>query len=239
MRNEEPQPLSLQPAYALHTRDYRETSLIVEFFTPAHGRVAAVARGARSVRRGASQRAILQPLQPLWIELGGHGELKSLRNAEARAAVVALRGPRLFGALYLNELLCRLLHRDDAHDALFARYEATLQALAGAALLDVALRHFEIDLLDALGYGFSLLEASDSGAPLAADARYEFDPQRGLVSAPAHNDAALRGGDILDFAAGRYSAESRRALKRLCRLALRPHLGSKPLRSRELFVAAR
>lgn len=227
---------SLQPAYVLHARDYRDTSLLIEFFTPLHGRVSAVARGARSVKRGSSQRAILQPLQPLWIELGGHTELKNLRQVETRAAALPLRGPVLFSALYLNELLCRLLHRDDAHAELFADYENTLQQLAGDHLLDVVLRRFELRVLEELGYGFSLAHLADSGVSIVANDFYEFDAQRGLVLGRQDNPRAINGRDILDFIEGNYSASARRALKSLCRQALRPHLGDKPLRSRDLFT---
>jgi DNA replication and repair protein RecO len=41
---------SNQPAYVLHTYEFKETSLVVELFTKEHGRVAAVAKGARRPR---------------------------------------------------------------------------------------------------------------------------------------------------------------------------------------------
>ena len=229
------QPGHLQPAYVLHARDYRDTSLLIDFFTPAHGRVAAVARGARSVRRGSSQRAILQPGQPLWVSMVGSGELKSLRDAEVRAPAWPLRGQRLFSALYLNELLSRLLHRDDAHIALFSDYENTLQQLAGSELLDIVLRHFELRLLDELGYALVLDQVADSGEPVAASRLYQLDAQGGLIEVCGRSAAGIAGAAILDFLAGNYSLEARRALKHLCRRALRLHLGPKPLRSRELF----
>jgi DNA repair protein RecO (recombination protein O) len=230
---------SLQPAYVLHTRDYRDTSLLVEFFTPLHGRVSTVAKGARSARRGSSQRAILQPFQPLLVDIGGHAELKYLRHVETRASAFVLQGKTLFSAFYLNELLCRLLHRDDAHDELFADYENTLRALVQPDFLDVALRRFELRLLEELGYGFDLAYAVDSDAPIAVDRFYQYDAQRGLVAGNPAHPRAVSGRDILDFLAGNYSPAARRALKNLCRQALRPHLGDKPLHSRGLFITDR
>jgi DNA repair protein RecO (recombination protein O) len=230
---------SLHPAFVLHTRDYRDTSLLVEFFTPLYGRVSAVARGARSVKRGSSQRAILQPFQPLLIDIVGRTELKTLRHVEARGAAFPLRAQVLYSALYLNELLCRLLHRDDAHAELFGDYGNTLKQLADSALLDVLLRQFEMRLLEELGYGFSLAYAADNGEPITANVFYEFDTQQGLIAAYANNPRAVKGKDILDFVAGDYSPEARRALKQLCRQALRPHLGPQPLRTRELFITDR
>lgn len=229
----------MQSAYVLHARDYRDTSLLVELLTPDQGRIAAVARGARSQRRGSSQRALLQPFQPLWIECAGTGDLKSLRHVEARAPALPLRGPMLFSGLYINEILCRLLHRDDPHDALFQDYEATLQQLAQHDMIDVVLRCFEVRLLDELGYGFDLRAEAHSGAMVSAERDYAFDAAAGLIAAAAAapGQPLFRGVDILDFLAGNYSPQARRTLKSICRLALQPHLGDKPLRSRELFAS--
>lgn len=227
----------LQSAYLLHSRDYRDTSLIVELFTPDQGRIAAVGRGAKTARRGGAPRALLQPFQPLWVTLAGRGELKSLRGVEQRATPLALRGRALFSGLYINELLCRVLPHEDPQPDLFADYEAALASLADALPLDIVLRRFELRLLDALGYGLSLETDASSGADLDPSGDYGFDPQRGLLPLYGRIDTiAFRGGDLLDFAAGRYTADARRALKALCRMALRPHLGEQPLRSRLLFA---
>jgi DNA repair protein RecO (recombination protein O) len=226
----------LVPAFVLHARDYRDTSLLIDFLTPEHGRIHAIAKGARSVRRGVSQRAILQPLQPLWIECGGRGELKSLHAVEVRAPLFGLRGHALFSALYLNELLCRLLHRDDPHPQLFDDYAVALEQLGGSLPLDITLRHFELRLLDELGYGLSLTHEGESGNALQRDWRYGFDAQRGLVLSKSQYGQVFLGADLLDFGAGKLTDTARRAVKNLCRIALQVHLGKKPLQSRALFM---
>jgi DNA repair protein RecO (recombination protein O) len=153
---------------------------------------------------------------------------------------LALHGRSLFSGLYVNELVCRAVPHEDPHPGLFADYEAVLARLATPAPLDIVLREFELRLLDALGYGMSLGLDADSGAAIDPDNSYWFDPQRGLVPAFGRTDVAVfRGRDLLDFEAGHYSPEARRALKALCRLALRPHLGDQPLRSRLLFAIDR
>ncbi|HEY3699754.1 MAG TPA: DNA repair protein RecO [Spongiibacteraceae bacterium] len=231
----------MQSAYLLHARDYRDTSLLVELLTPECGRISAIARGARSSRRGYSQRAILQPFQPLWLEVAGNAELKTLRQVEARAVAVPLRRQGLLSGLYVNELLCRLLHRDDPHPALFDDYEQVLRALLQIDQLDIALRHFELRLLEELGYGINLTVDAISGADIEADTNYHFDANSGLSRADSQPLSAncFSGGDILDFAAENYTVNARRTLKWLCRAALQPHLGSKPLRSRSLFSGER
>lgn len=230
---------SLQPAYLLHARDYRDTCLLVELLTEQGARVGAVARGARRARKGYSQRAILQPFQPLWVSFGGRGELKTLHTVESRAPALALRGKLLFSGLYLNELLCRLLQRDDPQPELFTDYERTVTALAAGGPVDIVLRHFELQLLRELGYGFSLTEDAAAGAPLEPGHYYRFDAELGLLAddGTAGAQPLFVGRDLLAFAAGDYSDEARRALKLLCRLALRPHLGDKPLLSRQLFAS--
>jgi DNA repair protein RecO (recombination protein O) len=227
---------TLHPAFVLHARDFRDTSLLVELFTPEAGRIGLVARGVRSQRRGASRRALLQPLVPLWVDWGGRGELKNLQQIEPRAAMVALQGPALFSVLYLNELLCRLLPRDDPHPELFTDYEAALAALASAVPVELPLRRFELRLLESLGYGVSLQVDADGNA-LAADGWYRFDAGAGLRRLPAAAEGALAGRDLLAFDAdpGQCDAAARRTLKRLCRQALQPHLGDRPLKSRQLF----
>lgn len=231
---------SLQPACLLHARDYRDACLLVELFTPGQGRISAVAKGARRSRKGYSQRAILQPFQPLWIAVGGRGELKTLRTAEGRDSAVPLHGRALFSGLYLNELLCRLLPREDPHPELFSDYESALAALVGLDAIDIVLRQFELRLLEELGYGFSLEFEAQTGAPIAPDRRYHFDPQAGLLrSVAGAAEPLFEGADIAAFVRGDYTEAARRAMKVLCRLALRPHLGNKPLLSRQLFIGER
>ncbi len=225
----------MQSAYVLHARDYRDTSLLVECFTEHGERLSAIARGARSNRRGVSQRSLLQPFQPLWIELGGASELKLLKHVEPRAAAVPLQRQGLFSGLYVNEVLCRLLHRNDPHPDLFLEYERVLPQLRELDQLDIALRCFELRLLEELGYGLDLAIDAD-GRPIDAVRFYRFDSDRGLSVAAVDAPLALSGQALREFAAGNYTAAARRTLKWLCRAALQPHLGEKPIRSRALFT---
>lgn len=225
----------MHAAYILHARDYRDTSLIVEVFTEQGERVSAIARGARSQRRGVSQRSLLQPFLPVWVELSGAGELKLLKQVESRAGAISLQRQGLFSGLYLNELLCRLLHRDDPHPDLFPEYEQVLPQLLELDRLDIALRHFELRLLEVLGYGLDLTSDVE-GEPINAALRYQFYPSQGLIIAPHRDETALSGRALRDFVAGDYNVDARRTLKWLCRAALQPLLGTKPLRSRSLFM---
>src|SRR5260221_3713193 len=118
-------------AFVLHTYAYRETSLIVETFTADYGRVAMVARGAKRPR--SETRGLLQAFQPLVLSWSGGGELKTLLKAEWGGGLALPRGAALLCGFYLNELLLKLLAREDPHAALYRDYQEALQALGAGA----------------------------------------------------------------------------------------------------------
>jgi DNA repair protein RecO (recombination protein O) len=235
--------VSLQPAYILHSRPYRDSSQILEALTAEYGRVSLVARGARRrTRGGGSNSALLQPFTPLLLSFSGRTELKSLTATEGVASRMLLRGERMYSGLYVNELLVRLLHRHDSHPQLFAAYGEALAALAGQGPVDAVLRRFELMLLDQLGYGFDLRVDGHSGVPVQQEAWYHFHPDFGLVARGAKADPsrpAFAGADLLAIAAGDFTGPARTTAKRLLRQALATHLGEAPLHSRDLFRSAK
>lgn len=236
--------IDLQPAYVLHTQPFQNTSLLVDFFCLDHGRVRGVAKGAR--RPKSRTRALLQPFQPLLVSLAGRSELKSLVAVEGSVSAFSLYGTRLFSGLYLNELLVRLLLSNEGHTELYQSYQQAIIGLHGDRDLSQILRRFELELLDALGYGFNRQTDCNTGQPIEPDATYLFHPDVGFERVlatgeiRAGNPALFSGGEILllgssnlgDRAAGN-------AARRLTRIALQAHLGDKPLMSRELFLKQR
>lgn len=216
-------------AWVLHRRPYRNTSLIVEFLTATGGRLAAVARSGR-------KQPHLQPFQPLTVFVGGRGELRSLKNAEPAGSAMTLKGEALYCGLYLNELLVRMLHRDDPQPGLADEYEQALARLrADDWPRDLVLRQFEQSLLQMLGYGLSL-EQDVQGVPIDAGQHYRLIPDEGLL---ADSNGRYPGAGLLALAQGDWQHEdSRRLARDLMREALAPHLGDKPLISRQLFRQA-
>lgn len=227
-------PSTLQHAYLLHRRPYRETSLLIEAFTASAGRIALIAKGARGGRKGNA--ALLQPFQPLLLSWSLRGEVGTLTAVEPREQGVSLSGTALFSGFYLNELLMRLLARHDPHPEMFERYEVTLPLLAEAARAEWSLRLFERDLLDSLGYGL-LLEQCVDGQTIQPRSDYCYHLESGPV--PASETAGclrVSGATLRALASGEMPDEkSRRDAKRLMRAALGLYLGNKPLQSRELF----
>jgi len=137
-------------AFILHATAWRETSLIVQVFAREQGRVALVAKGAK--RPYSTLRSVLQVFEPLTLAWSGAGEVKTLTRAELAGAYL-LPGTALMSAWYLNELLLRLLPREDAHPLLFDAYDQALVSLARGHWAAGALRRFEWTLLQETGYG--------------------------------------------------------------------------------------
>lgn len=222
-----------QPAYVLHVRAWRETSLLLEAFTRDFGRVGLVARGVRSARARLA-RSALEPLQALRLGWSGRGELQTLTAAEADGRPArALRGDALLSALYVNELLVRLIARDDPHPRLFDRYGGLLEALTETSSVAWQLRCFERDLLGAIGYGMQLETAADTGEAIDAESAYDYLPEQGAVAAGHHPDSVrVRGSALLALAAGvRPDTGDLAALRRLMRTLIGAHVGEHGLQS--------
>ena len=230
---------ALQRCFVLHRRDFGNTSLLLDIFSAEGGRLPVLAKGAKRGR--AAQGAILQPFHPLWACWAGRGEVRSLTSAEAAGSPLALSGQALFCGLYLNELLTLLLERGDPHPNLFAFYHAALQGLAGGEHLETGLRQFELRLLGELGYG-PLLDQAEDG-PIRAEDRYHCVPGQPprRVQVGEGNTQALQGATLLALVGGTTLGEPwmAREARDLLRRLLAPHLGTRPLKSRELFRQAR
>ncbi len=225
-----------QPAWILHARPYRETSLLVDALTLDDGRVAFIARGVRGARAQAL-RASLQPFQPLRLALAGRGELPTLAATEVHAAASTLSGRALLSAFYLNELLLRLLPRQEPSAPLFWRYGATLDALATGAPPGWPLRRFERDLLIALGHAPRFDIEADDGPAVDPLGRYRIAPERGPLRVAEGARASVSGAALLALAADEDAPE---ALAQELRRAMRPLiaalLGGRELNSWQLVA---
>jgi DNA repair protein RecO (recombination protein O) len=230
-----------QAAFVLHTYAYRETSLIVEAFTAEHGRVAMVARGAKRPR--SETRGLLQAFQPLTLSWMGGGELKTLVKAEWGGGLALPRGAALLCGFYLNELLLKLLAREDPHAALFHDYHDALAALSErttAAEQGAVLRRFELRLLAELGYALPLRHDADTGAAIDPAARYHYDFARGpraarIAREPGVRYPRVRGATLLGLAENAFpDAETAAEAKHLMREILDHYLEERRIFSRRV-----
>ena len=228
-----------EPAFVLHARAWRETSLLVEVLTAEHGRVGLVARGVRGPKKHLL-RAALQPLQHVRFDAVQRGELAQLYAVEAIDAAPRLAGDAALAGFYVNELVLRLAPRHDPHPELYAAYAGTRERLRETGALAWTLRCFERDLLEALGFGFDFAHDGD-GAEIDPAARYRLDPEHGprrLLSDRGHDErsSAATGRALLALASDETPEHDDLASLRLpMRSVLAHHLGARGLKSWEMI----
>lgn len=228
-----------QSVYVLHTYPFKETSLVVELFSREFGRVATTAKGARRPR--SAMRGMLQAFQPMLATWSGKLELKTLHGLEWNGCLLLLQGEALMCGFYLNELLLRLLPREDPHEALFAYYAETLKALASTQHLATTLRRFELKFLQELGYAIPL-QLDANNAPIVMQQAYRYEAEHGAYPIRGtmnryENGVQLSGKTLIDMLNDDYSDEqTQQQSKQLMRYLLAHYLGDKPLHTRQLLI---
>ena len=240
-----------EPAFVVHRYDWSESSLILETFTRHHGRVALVAKGAK--RPSSNFRPVLLPLQPLAISYSGDAEIRTLKAAEWVGAHIMPMGEALLSGYYINELLLRLLARDDPHPRLFDLYAQVVQVLAAGhdGTIAPALRAFELLLLRDIGLLPNLDLQTLTLAPLQANTAYSLFAEGGLRSLASHESngidvsvwQALQGSleDTSPMAAtlrvcAELPADQRNTLQAQLRALVHYHCGVHTLRTRQIMV---
>jgi DNA repair protein RecO (recombination protein O) len=225
-----------QPGFVLHSYPYKETSLIVELLTRDFGRVALIAKGAK--RPHSQLRGVLQTFQPLSISFSGKSELRTLIDADWVGGMLPIEKTALLCGFYLNELMVKLLARDDAHPSLFDHYVSTLNQLAHAEPAPIVLRKFETALLKETGVAADLTRCADTRAKVLADVQYVVDPERGPRPAQADDTAPrVAGKTLLDMEREEYGDPATQAQsKLLMRFLLAWHLIGAPLNTRQILI---
>ena len=244
--------LDNKSAVVLHYYNYRNTSLIVNFFVSDFGKVSAIARGVKGKKTKQNQFSLLQPFQQLNISLTGRQELLILKNIESTSINWKLSGKSLYCAYYLNELLLRLLPSHSDCRQIFSLYDNILTLLSPDAAdlsdtdsrqkqainYEIPLRIFELKLLEFLGYGLNLSHEIETGLLIEADKQYYYVIDAGPCHIkPLDNHyCPVSGCTLIDL--NNLQFNDRKTLhesKQLLKWALAGHLGDKPLKSREMF----
>lgn len=225
----------LQRCFVLHRRPYSESSLILDVFSEEYGRVTLLSKGARSKR--SNLKGALQPFTPLLLKWSGGGSMKTLRQAEAINLGLPLSGINLYSAMYVNELIARVLASEIPFPALFHDYLQALTELAHNTNPEPALRRFELALLSAMGYGVDFLHCAGTGEPIEPTMTYRYREQKGFIASVRKDNLTFLGEELIAISERRFNSKTQlQAAKRFTRIALKPYLGGKPLKSRELFL---
>ncbi len=230
-----------EPAYVLHSHPYKETSLVVEALSRRWGRIGLVARGARRPR--SAMRGLLLAFYPLRLSWSASAELGTLTTVEWVGGQSALSGVGLMCGFYLNELLLRLLPREDPHEALFDAYAASLARLGAGQSPAEVLRTFERRLLTELGYAPLLEQEATSGVPVDPVRQYRYEPELGpvpLQDSPGAQSATgiciVSGRTLLDVARDDYARpQTRDEARRLMRTLIAQRLPGQVLHTRAVL----
>lgn len=225
-----------QPGFVLHSYPYKETSLIVDIFSRDYGRIALIAKGAK--RPHSKLRGVLQTFQPLSIGWSGKSEIRTLTTAEWVGGLLPLEKSALLCGFYLNELLVKLLARDDPHPALFDHYVATLNQLGHDEPAPIVLRKFERALLKETGVAANFVVCSQTGKVVESERIYVVDPERGPRPAmPADTAPRVSGKTLLDMEREDYAdGTTQIQSKFLMRFLLAHHLGGTTLNTRQILI---
>ncbi|WP_068715082.1 DNA repair protein RecO [Vibrio tritonius] len=227
----------LQRCFVLHRRPYSESSLILDVFSEEYGRISLMAKGARAKR--SNLKGALQPFTPLLLKWSGKGSMKTLRQAEPISLGLPLTGISLYSAMYVNELVDRVLAPEVPHPDLFHDYLLALTELVQWDNPEPPLRRFELALLSAMGYGVDFLHCAGTGEPVDPDMTYRYREQKGFIASVRRDNLTFVGNELIAISERRFTTkEQLQAAKRFTRIALKPYLGGRPLKSRELFRQA-
>lgn len=227
--------IDLTPAFLIHRRAFKDSSLLLDFFTQAHGKIRLVGRGLRK------SKTPLQMFQYMKISFYGKGELKTLTTWEADDIPRHLQGEALILGIYANELIARLLQEQDPHPILFDVYKKFISQVSELQqqARRWSLRLFENNLLSELGYGCDL-ENDISGDKIVQEVYYEYQSQSGFVRSDigkisGNTIQLMLSEDVLNVV----DVEQLKLCRDFNRTRLKPLLGNKPLQSRSLFFTSK
>ena len=221
---------SLQKAYVIHSRPYKETSLIVTFLTEKKGKISAVAKGAK--RKNSRLSGNLEPFQCLNIDYRGKSDLKSLVLAEPIEAFEDFFGSEnLYSAFYVNELINYLVAQADESMEIFDIYKKCISNLKRNNQIEKILRDFELNILSVLGYEINFLSDYDSNEPIMNGLRYKYSPQSGFSKSEQGYDGKI----LKEINERKFSKNSLQACKEINRTTINYYFEELNIKSRIFF----
>jgi len=222
--------VSDQPGFILRRREWRDSSLLLDLFTRDYGCIRVMAKGARRN----PGRMPYQPFALLKISWSGKQELKTLIGIEAVALPVD--EANYLALLYTNELIAAMLPPQEANPVIFSAYFDLLKN-ANLKIDAAALRRFELDLLQILGYFPDISIDAHSGRPIEEDGYYQFVINRGFVACAESARDSVSGRTIVDWVHEAYGHETvLRLAKSVLRSTIDFNLHGKTLKSRDVTL---
>ncbi len=221
----------LQACFLLHHKPYQESSVLIDVLTQNSGKISLIAKGVRQQK--AKHLGLLRPFLPLNISYTGAGGLKLLNHAEAGNSEIILPGINTYCGFYLNELIRYFLPVDEPYPDIFLAYFTCLQQLKTKLPIEAALRNFEVQLMQSLGYELQLQYDYLSHEPIKPDLNYRFDLELG---ARVDHQGKIHGATLIAMHQGTYIDQRQlNEAKWLMRQVIDFHLQGKTLQSRSLI----
>jgi len=171
-------------AVVIRHSDYGEADRLLTLYSRQHGKLRAIAKGARKVT--SRKAGHLEPFTHVTLQLARGHELPIVTQAETVQAYLPLRGDLILTgqASYVLELLDRFTYQDEsANPALFRLLTETLSRLASRADPWLVIRYYEMRLLDYLGFRPQLFQCANCGREILAENQY-FSFSAGGVICP-------------------------------------------------------
>lgn len=226
-----------ESGFILHSRPYRETSLIVELFTQTGGRITVVVKG---LKKNKAWRGLAQPFRKLQINFSGRHDLKTLTQMEALGQSYPLAGLPLYSGYYINELIVKMLPLGAACENLFAFYEFTMNHLAAIKgqdnqELEPCLREFEFELFNEMGIALDFSSESGNGDPVYPEINYWISVDHGISRTVLADAISVKGETLIAIAAREWQATSLAGAKVINRYFIDRLLPAKTLHSRKMI----
>lgn len=244
--------IELEPAYILHSRPFSETSAILEVFTKSYGRIALLCKGIK--RKNSKFKGLGSPFIPVLISYTDKNVLGNIISMEQNGRAFILTGLQLISALYINEILIKLLPISHSYPELFDIYSDTILELSKNKTVELPLRYFERDLLKCIGYEMRLTTDVYNN-PINPEHNYKYIIDQGPILLEDTIDCTnirynsleisknkviknlqLKGNDVLSFVRGDMVEDATiKKVKLLMREMITYHLDGKPLNIRKMF----
>jgi DNA repair protein RecO (recombination protein O) len=171
-------------AIVLRHADWGEADRMLTLYTRERGKVRAIAKGARRIR--SRKAGHLEPFTRVTLQLAKGRDLLIVTQADTLDAYLPL-GTDLVKtgyASYVVELLDRFTYEDESENyPIFVLLTEILNRIAVETDPWLAIRYYEVRLLDFLGYRPHLFECANCGKKIQPEDQY-FSPSAGGVLCP-------------------------------------------------------
>jgi DNA repair protein RecO (recombination protein O) len=172
-------------AVVLRHANWGEADRILTLYTREQGKLRAIAKGARKIR--SRKAGHLEPFTHITLQLARSRDIPIVTQVETIDPYLPVREDltRTGYAAYVLELLDRFTYeQEEGNLPLFRLLTDTLARICSTADVWVVVRHYEMRLLDHLGYRPQLFECANCRNPIQPVDQY-FSPAAGGVICPS------------------------------------------------------